>query len=148
MPNTIDINLGGDNSISNLSFYWIAEFEDDCIYQFENGIEHRFQEVKNKINNLKYFTLQHKEKNLNFTVDLTLGIITFNKNYQAVELKEEKQNIRLIFFRRHRIEMTENLIKKSHTIEYHLGLQYNDKNGNNQKIILQIDEQGNWILGE
>jgi hypothetical protein len=148
MSNTIDINLGDNNSMKSLSFYWIAEFEDNCIYQFENGIEHRFQEVKNKINKLKYFTLQHKEKTINFTVDLTLGIITFNKNYQAGELKEEKQNIRLIFFRRHRITMTENLIKKSHIIEYHLGFQYNDKNGNNQKIILQIDEQGNWILGE
>ena len=147
MTNPMDINLGGDNTMSNLSFYWIAEFENDCIFQFENGIEHRFQEVKDQINNLKYFTLQHKEKDLSFTVDLTLGIITCNKNYQCEEVKEKK-NIRLIFFRRHKVEMTEKMLEKLHIIVYHLGFQYNDKLGNNRQIVLQIDEQGNFIIGE
>jgi hypothetical protein len=148
MDNTMDINLGGGNSMPNLSFYWIAEFEEDCIYQIENGIEHRFKEVQDRIQELKYFTLQHKEKDLNFSVDLILGIITFNKNYQAGIKNEEKQNIRLIFFRRHKREFNQNLKEINHTITYYLGYQYLDKLGNNRQIILQIDSEGNWILGE
>lgn len=149
MPNSIDIKLNsGNNSMDSLVFYWIAEFEDDCIFQFENGTEHRFQEVKDHFDTLKYFTLQHKEKDLSFTVDLTLGIITCNTKYQAMK-SEEKKNIRLIFFRRHKIEIGEKDLKEqTHNITYFLGYQYLDKNGHNIKVVLQIDEQGNWFLGD
>jgi len=44
--------------------------------------------------------------------------------------------------------MTDSGKEVEHITKYHLGFQYNDKNGNNQKIILQIDENGNWVLGE
>ena len=132
--------------MGELTFLWIAEFEDDCIFQIENGIEHRFQEVKDRFNELKYFTLQHKEKELHFVVDLTLGTITCNEKAQ-VGLKEKK-NIRLIYFRRHKKELSESFKEISHTIEYHLGFQYNDNLGNNRQIVLVIDSEGNWILGE
>jgi len=141
-------NLQIQNSISNLSFLWMAEFTDETIFQLQNGVEHRYQEVKDRINKLKYFTLQHKEKDLNFSVDLTLGIITFNKNYQAEEIKEEKHNIRLIYFKRNTITMTESGQEQKHTITYHLGLQWNDNLGNNRQVVLKIDSEGNWILGE
>jgi hypothetical protein len=149
MSNSIDLNVRGDNSMSNLDFYWIAEFEDDCIFQFEvNGTETKFKEVQNRFDSLKYFTLQHKEKELSFTVDLTLGIITSNKKAQIIEENKIKKNIRLIYFRRNRVELTSAMKEIVRNITYHLGFQYQDENNNNHKIILQIDNNGGWILGE
>lgn len=149
MSNTIDQNLGEDNSISNLAFIWTAKFrdsEDICQFEFETGKENKFKLVQDNFDNLEYFLLWNKEKV--FTVDLINGLIYYNKELKEKQQSINKQNIRLIFFRRHKIEMTEKVIEKSHTIEYHLGFQYNDKLGNNRQIILQIDEQGNWYLGE
>jgi hypothetical protein len=134
--------------MKSLSHYWIAYFKDDTkIEQFENNIEHRFQEVKDKFNELNCFCLYKKDQSQLFKVYLPEGIITEgnDKNIKLIELKE---NCRLIFFRRHKIELTEKMIEKSHSIEYHLGFQYNDKLGNNRKIILIIDENGSWSLGE
>ena len=139
--NNIEVN----NSISNLSFLWIAEFENDCIFQIENGIEHRFAEVKDRFNELKYFTLQHKEKEISFTVDLVNGLIIYN-NYKNPEIIEKKSNIRLIYFRRNRITMTESGNQQSHTVVYHLGLQWNDNLGNNRQIIFKIDSEGNFVV--
>ena len=145
MDNSMDITIhGGDNSMNSLSFLWIAEFTNDSIFQTENGIEHRFQEVIDRFNELKYFHLYHKEKEIHFVVDLTLGIITCNKKAQ-VGLKE-KNNIRLIYFRRHKKELSESFKEISHTIEYHLGFQYNDKLGNNRQIVLIIDSEGNFVV--
>ena len=147
MDNTMDINLGDNNSMKSLSFYWMAEFSNGVIFQFENGIEHKFQEVLDRINELEYFHLYHKDgmSNINFIVDLKKGLI---KTLDAEEPKEieEKQNIRLIYFRRHRVTLTEAGKEVSHTITYHLGLQWNDNLGSNQKTILKIDEQGNFII--
>ena len=145
MDNSMDITIhGGDNSMNSLSFLWIAEFTNDSIFQTENGIEHRFQEVIDRFNELKYFHLYHKEKEIHFVVDLTLGIITCNKKAQ-VGLKE-KNNIMLIYFRRHKKELSESFKEISHTIEYHLGFQYNDNLGNNRQIVLIIDSEGNFVV--
>jgi len=141
--NNIEVN----NSISNLSFLWTAEFENDCIFQIENGIEHRFAEVKDRFNELKYFTLQHKEKEISFTVDLINGLIIYN-NYKNTEIVEKKDNVRLIYFRRNKITMTESGDQQSHQIWYFLGFQYLDNLGNNQKIILRIDSNGSFLIGE
>jgi hypothetical protein len=84
-----------------------------------------------------------------FTVDLINGRMGFN--YLPLPYLEatEKENIRLIFFRRHQVKISERDLKElSHTIEYHLGFQYNDKLGNNRQITLIIDEEGNWVLGD
>ena len=148
MDNSISINLNsGNNPMDSLSFYWMAEFNNGVIFQFENGIEHRFQEVLDSINELEFFHLYHKKLDLRFIVDLKRGLIKFNDSEEPITV-ESKENIRLIYFRRNRIEITEKFIKKSHKIVYHLGFQYNDKLGNNRRVVLKIDEHGNWILGD
>jgi hypothetical protein len=146
MDNSISISLGGDNSMSNLSFYWMAEFNNGVIFQFENGIEHRFKEVQDRIKELEFFHLYHKKLDLRFIVDLKRGIIKFN-NCEEPTTVEPKENIRLIYFRRHRVTMNQTGKESGHVITYHLGLQYN-QNGYNRQIVLKIDDQGNWILGD
>ena len=142
--NNIEVN----NSISDLSFLWTAVFKDyTYISQVENGIEHKFQEVKDRFNELKYFTLQHKEKEISFTVDLVNGLIIYN-NFKNTEVVEKKDNIRLIYFRRNRITMTESGDQQSHTITYHLGLQWLNSKKENRQTVLKIDENGNWVLGD
>lgn len=144
--NNIEIN----NSISNLTFLWTAVFKDySYVSQLENEIEHRFQEVKDRFNELKYFSIYNKYTNQYFTVDLEKGLI-YNSgiSYSEQDLKEKKENIRLIYFRRNRITMSESGQNQSHTVTYHLGYQYLDNLGNNQKIILRIDSEGNFAIGE
>jgi len=147
----MDINLGsGDNHMDSLSFYWKARFVDNSeISQFnKEGKETLFKEVKDKFDSLIYFYLIHKSLPICFTVDLINGLIFYN-NHQKIDLNliEKKENIRLIYFRRHTVELTENFKEKSHLIKYYIGFQYNDKLGNNRQIILQIDSEGNWVLG-
>jgi hypothetical protein len=150
MDNTMDINInGGNNPMDSLTFYWKAEFNNGVIFQFENGIEHKFKEVKDKFDKLIRFSLVNKNYSQCFTVDLQNGFIIYN-NYSLKTINlaeiEKKNNIRLIFFRRHRVEITENNIQKSHTITYHLGLQYLDSNNINHKVILQINENGDFVI--
>jgi len=151
MDNSISINTGENNSMNFPSFIWTAKFnncDDICQFDFINGTENRFKLVQDNINNLKYFILWNKNKC--FTVDLINGLIYFNKELlEKIESNEIKYNLRLIFFRRHQVTIgTSDLKEKNHLIHYHLGYQYLDKNLNNHKIILIIDENGNWILGE
>lgn len=150
MSNAIDINSESTRSRETLSFHWMAEFSNGILFQFEDNKENKFQEVINRFNDLEFFHLYHKDRtiNINFIVDLKKGLIK-TLDSKEPEVKEEKKNIRLIYFRRNRVEIGEiDLKEKSHTIEYHLGFQYNDKLGNNRQVVLQIDESGNWILGE
>jgi hypothetical protein len=151
MSNSIDLNLGGDNSISNLTFHWIAIFKDGSkIEQFENGKENLFLQVKSRFDDLVYFNLTDRKGHL-FTVDLIKGLIGYNDLLLAYrdEYLHDKKNIRLIYFRRHKIEFGEaDLKEKFHSITYHLGYQYIDKLGNNRQIVLKIDSEGTWILGE
>ena len=146
MSNPIDQNFRGDQFNVNLSFIWVAIFRDSSIIsQFDvDGKEHLFKEVKDKFENLVYFNLTDRKGKL-FTIDLIHGIIGYNYLALPYIEVEPKENIRLIFFRRHKVEMTEQMVKKSHTIVYHLGFQYN-RNGKNRQIILQIDSEGNWII--
>ena len=117
----------------------------------EDGMENKFKMVQERINELNSFYLYNKDLSIIFKVDLQNGIISLGKT-QKIEsdlLKEKKNNIRLIFFRRHRVELsTQDLKEKKHEIIYFLGFQYLDKKGNNQKIIFQIDSEGSWVLGE
>lgn len=148
MNSIINKELGiENNSMDSVPFIWIAIFKDSSkIEQFENEKEHLFKEVKDKINDLAYFNLTDRKGHL-FSIDLINGIIGYN--YIALpylEIKEKKENLRLIFFRRHRVEMTEQLKEKNHTMIYFLGYQYNDKNGYNKQIILQINSDGSFII--
>jgi len=88
-----------------LSFIWTAGFKDGSdLMQFnEDGTENRFKLVKDRIEELKEFYLYNKDLSKIFTVNLDKGYISFGKT-QTIQpdlLKEEKKNIRLIFFRRH-----------------------------------------------
>lgn len=146
MENSISVDLKSTNSIDTLQFHWIAEFQDTSyIMQFEDGQEHLFSEVRNRMNELKYFCLYNKDNMVynRFTVDLEKGQIYYNNGslISYSDIIEEKKDIRLIFFRRHTVVLGE-----SHNICFFLGLQYNDKSGNNRKIIFQIDKQGNYTV--
>ena len=150
MDNTMDININsGNNSMNSLTFTWKAIFPNGSIIeQFENGIINKFDLNWYKTGVLSRFSLVNKDYSKYFTVDLQNGFIIYN-NYENIEIKEKKQNIRLIYFRRIRKEIGEQDLKeKSCTTKYHLGMQWNDSLGNNQKIILIIDEEGNWVIGE
>jgi len=150
MDNTISINLNsGNNPMNSLTFYWMAEFKNGVIFQFEDGKEHKFQEVKDRINELEFFHLYHKDgmSNINFIVDLKKGFIK-TLDSQEPETVEPKENIRLIFFRRHRVDLNNSGKEIGHSIMYHLGFQYNDKLGNNRQVVLKIDNVGNWIIGD
>jgi len=150
MDNSISINLNsGNNPMDSLTFYWMAEFKDGVIFQFEDGKEHKFQEVKDRMNELEFFHLYHKNSmsNINFIVDLKRGLIK-TLDSQEPEIIEPKENIRLIYFRRHQVELNQSGREINHIINYHLGFQYNDKLGNNRQIVLKIDNSGNWIIGE
>ena len=148
MDNSISINLNSENnSMNSLSFSWRARFKNNSeLNQFENGKENLFQLVKDRFTELSYFYLISKDNLQCFTVDLLHGLIFYN-NHQEIDYNqlEKKENCRLIFFRRHQIKMSINGKEKSHTIEYHLGFQWL-KDGKNQKIILIIDEEGNFII--
>lgn len=133
-----------------LSFHWNAIFKDgSMIRQFdEYGIEYRFQKVKDRFDDLAFFNLTNN-KGIMFTVNLLEGIVGCGDlAIPYRETKNIKRNIRLIFFRRHKIEIIENNLEKSHNITYHLGFQYNDEKDNNHKIILIIDSEGNFIIEE
>jgi hypothetical protein len=149
MSNTIDLDLESVNKMNTLSFHWIATFDDGCIFQFEDGKENKFQEVLDRITVLRSFTLKHKDTGLAFTVDLTKGLVYLGKNkYLAEEFVKQKNNIRLIYFRRNRVELGEKGNQLSHMVFYFLGYQYVDNAGNNHKVIMQIDSEGNWVLGD
>lgn len=147
MDNSISINLEGNNSMDSLKFHWLARFADESLIpQFNSdNTENKFQLIKDKFEDLRYFYLTNNIDKT-FCVDLVNGLIFFN-NHQKIDLDslEKKYNIRLIFFRRHKIEINESNTENSHTVKYHLGFQYN-RQGINRQITLQIDEEGNFIV--
>jgi len=147
MSNSIDKISEDNNSMNFLAFRWIAIFSDGTkIEQFENDIEHNFQEIKDKFSDLAYFNLTDRKGHM-FSVDLINGLIGYNYlTLPYIKVKEKKDNIRLIYFRRHQVEITEKMIEKSHTIIYFLGIQWATINNENRNIILQIDENGDFII--
>jgi len=151
MNSIIENNLGDSNSIPSLSFVWSAIFQDGSkIEQFnEDGSENKFQLIKDRFNELGYFNLKNNSGKM-FSVNLIEGLIGYNKlEFPYIEAKEKKNNVRLIFFRRHKVEIgTQDLKEKKHEIIYFLGFQYNSEDNKNHKILLEIDNEGNWMLGE
>jgi hypothetical protein len=148
MSNTIDINLEGTHPRESLLFLWNAIFKDGThIFQIDKeGIEHKFKEVQDKFNDLVYFNLRNNNGKM-FSINLMNGLIGYNTlEFPYIKLEKHKQNIRLIFFRRHTIELTDSFKEINHNIKYHMGIQYNDDKNNNHKIILIIDQEGNFIV--
>jgi len=145
-----EIELRENNPMDSLNFHWFAEFDTSYLKQYENGIENKFQKVLDHASELKYFLIRHKNKDLSVTVDLKNGIIFINHHQTNIDefTKTEKSNIRLIYFRRHRVELNAQMQEIGHNIIYFIGYQYIDKLGHNRKILLQLDSEGNIIVGE
>jgi hypothetical protein len=149
--NPIINNNSESNNTMKLSFHWTAAFKDgpDVMQIDENGVENRFQLVKDRFSDLTEFYLYNEELSKIFIVDLVKGNIKFGH----VHILEDdnvkiKQNIRLIFFRRNQVIFSLNGKQMEHIIIYHLGFQYQDEEGKNKKTIIKIDSKGSWILGE
>lgn len=134
----------------NLKLHWTAVLKDGTeISQVDSlGIEHLYKEVQDNFDNLDKFYVVHVTKDFKALVDLTQGLIFINSQQQDIgpELTKEKFNIRLIFFRRHTIQIVESL-EAGHNMIYFLGFQYNDKDGQNHKFLIQIDQESNIIAG-
>jgi len=134
-----------------LNLIWVAKFKDDSfIQQFEEDKEHLFKEVQDRFSELKSFSLIHNHKDFVATVDLEKGIIYCNlfQPIIAEEFQGLKNNLRLIYFRRRRLEYTSDFKKVNTSILYFLGFQYNDEFGKNRKIMIQLDQDGNIIFGD
>jgi hypothetical protein len=106
----------------------------------------------NRTEQLKIFALKHVDKPLSIEVNMERGfllIINQNKeiNFPSMEVVD-KNNIRLIFFRRHFVvSNSQDMTNSTDTIIYFIGYQYTDDKGKNHKVILQLDEFGNIIVG-
>jgi len=134
--------------MQNLMFNWIASFNDNTsLSQFDNeGNEVLFKEVQNRFSDLTLFTISHQRKNLSISVDLIQGLIFVNDQQRPWNNEIEKNNIRLIFFRRHRVVIDDIGRMRGQETVYFLGFQYQDQNGNNCQEVLQIDQQGNILV--
>jgi len=148
MSNSIDLNHNSENNtIFPLTFIWVALFNDGkIIRQFDaDGSEHLFNEVKNNFDKLIRFSLVNKDSSKIFSIDLKKALIIYNNCNIDVKSNEKKNNIRLIFFRRHRVELSSNFKEQNHHIEYHLGYQWASIDNQNRQVILIIDQEGNFI---
>jgi hypothetical protein len=134
-----------------LELVWKAKFEDGSkVYQYDdNNKEHLFKEVLDRFDTLSTFSLHHKSKPLIITVDVKRGLISINGIQEADnDLITEKTNIRLIHFRRNKVHFNGNLQRTGHDIIYFIGYQYLTKEGKNKKVLLQVTQSGNIILGD
>lgn len=134
-----------------LELIWKAKFEDSSkVYQYDDtNKEHLFKEVLDKFDKLTHFSLHHKTKPLTITVDVKRGLIFVNSN-QTVDkdLEQFKQNIRLIYFRRNRIHFDGKMQQTGHDITYFIGYQYLTRCGKNKKVLLQVTQSGNIVIGD
>ena len=152
MDNTMSVNLSAHNTIDSLNFLWVARFKygQELKQIDDNGTEVSFKEVLDRMKDLESFTLYDKNNKENyFSVDLIKGNIQYKSNdYIAPQFLKEKKNIRLIYFRRRRLMLSEDTAKQEQFIYYFLGLQYLDENNINRKVIFQIDNEGNFVVGD
>ena len=134
-----------------LELIWKAKFEDDSkVYQYdEDNKEHLFKEVLDKFDKLAYFSLHHKTKPLIITVDVKRGLIFVNSKQDVdKDLDKLKQNVRLIYFRRNKIHFDGKMRQTGHDITYFIGYQYLTWCGKNKKVLLQITQSGNIVIGD
>jgi len=133
-----------------LNLVWKATFSDgSVIKQFDGDKENKFELVKNRFEELSQFELVHIDKPLLFVVDTRRGFLFINKCHNvAEEIVGSKSNIRLIYFRRRNIDFNIKGEVLDTRISYFLGYQYNDKQGKNRKVLLNIDQDGNVVIGD
>lgn len=132
------------------NFKWHAVLKDGTqIDQIDqHGCEHLFQEVRDNFKQLVLFFITDTN-GIKLTIDLIKGtLIIGNAQSRIEELKEIKENIRLIYFRRNKVTLSIGNDIQNHTVVQCVGFQYIDKLGNNRKIMAQIDEAGNILIGE
>ena len=137
---------------TELNFLWKATFDDDSVVsQFNSdGTENKFKIVQDKFDDLTYFELRNIVNNSIINVDLINGFIILN-NYKfniPEDIKKQKHNIRLIYFRRSKNDINIKGEVLLQTISYFIGYQYNDLQGKNRKVLVNIDQDGNMILGD
>lgn len=133
--------------MEKLNFKWGAVFNDNTlIQQFDqSGTEHKFQEVLDAQDRLVSFFIKSDLHHC-IGIDLINGIIYVNSASNPIqELYTPKQDIRLIYFRRHVVTMGAS--EKQDRVTHCIGFQYRDVQGNNRKILAQIDEYGNVAFG-
>ena len=137
--------------MNNFSFTWTARFKnEDIINQFnKDGTENKYKLVSDRHEDLMYFYLTNNIDKT-FCLDLVHGLIFFN-NHLPAYFSDKKLNIRPIFFdeysylmRRHTVGIGMN----EEDLLYFLGFRYTDKEGNDLKMVIKIDECGNWVIGE
>lgn len=147
MTNSMANNKGGDNSMSTLNFLWEAQLiNGEIINQLDGGEDTNFRRVKENFDKVVCFCLIGKEKI--FIVDLIEGFVFIDDRQEnLLENLSEKNNIRLIFTRR-RIKDLYSKTGWEENIYYILGFQYNDFEGKNKKVIFQINNSGDWVIGE
>lgn len=136
--------------MQNLKYRWTAVLKDgNKIEQYPSGnTETLFREVLDNAANLKEFYIQHISMPLRVTVDLVEGILFVNDMIQNIDSNiTKKYNIRLIYFRRHTVKLTEGL-DSDHSIKYFIGYQYTGEKSENHKILVQLDGLGNLVVGE
>jgi len=134
--------------MSNIN--WTAIFKDKSeLSQIdEEGKERLFKEVQEKMSDLSFFILKYNKNDNYYIVDINKGLIYINKIQDPeAEFISDKFNIRLIYFRRNRVHMDNNYKEIDRDIIHFLGYQYLDKVGKNHKVIIQISNEGNILIG-
>jgi len=140
---------------TKLDLVWWAKFKDGSeLWQYDDkDNEIRFQEVLDNHDELEYFALINKDANTAYTVDLTNGVLSqtalgkplFRPRHDM--LRKDIYEYRLIYFRE--VELTFNTSGKEiyeRKVKYFLGFQFTDKNGSNNKRLMKISKDGEWVI--
>lgn len=136
-----------DNTMST-SMVWKATFKDgSVINQYDGERENLYRSVLDKVEDLCYLRLTHESRPVFVVVDLVQGYVFINQEPSSLSGSEDRLNIRPILFRRNTATFTGSgrLLDKK-TI-YFIGFQYNTPSGLNKKVELQIDQDGNILVG-
>lgn len=134
--------------MTDLKMIWIAQFKDGrSVSQItpENQ-EVSFRTILDQVSDLSSFQLSHREKSLRILIDLTQGRLYVNNIQAPMGDSKLKKNIRLIYFRRHQVDMNISGDVKSRRMSYFIGFQYLDEQDENQKVLLQLDQDGNILI--
>ena len=106
------------------------------------------KKCKRKCQTYLFFILKYNKNDNYYIVDIHKGLIYINKIQDPeAEFISDKFNIRLIYFRRNRVHMDNNYKEIDRDIIHFLGYQYLDKVGKNHKVIIQISNEGNILIG-
>ena len=137
-----------------LDLVWFAFMSNgDVIRQFEDAeqkVEHRFQEVLDRSNELTAFCLVNIHSDRVYAVDLERGSIQIYTEKPRHKAEQEVlgavgPKYRLINFRRIERDMTWNggplKEKGACRIQYFLGYQYTEADGRNFKKLIQISKE-------